>query len=1050
MSKPGFQFTTPPGDNQESWDADALSNFIRVYKVLQLGPWPIAEFEAPSQLPPPGSFDRCIAVVGTGTQRWVYLSNGSTWSKIGRQAPFQADSTATTVAGLRADFNAFIDKLRNSGWMRGSEPDDPFSLYLSRMAVETWANVTLIDLPRLTRIGAEVWADRPPVLETIALTRMGGEAWATYTAEDRTNPSFPRAIGGFLSPNKAQITASQGARWETDGRYHACVVWHHNLGGPWVAKLRETRPNAIVIASGGEHLLEDLLSTPGYEDWFLRTSGGAPFYNGPPVPQFNATNAYGVLLPDPVTRPAAWTLPPGNISSATFIARQIWMAARPDLFDWDGYNNDWFWENLLAGVPDYNRDGVEDAYAVANPLYQEDRIHYLEAMRAVFAQVCGRDLMMTVNPGTASAGSYLLPALSAYGSEGWIWTPYWWGAYQALRTSMREDLGLPNKLGMFFYYRQSGFNALENNYLAVDDAVTYRTNEPPSAVNASDDPQRKINMRCRYHGFPWVRFCITLACLGDGWVSMSSIEHGISLDYDEFGADLGQPLSEYPWRIAKGPVAPGRVPNSDPNWPADELTGATNLYGAVFVMPFERGCVLHYVPRNYLQTTVNVTATDIQTAYTALGLGTAPTLYRIRSAQAPVQVFVGACQDLADNDNLFGRETVGTWNATTKTSWLAAAADNSLGVNGQVAYWKAAGSGSNTLRWRFRIDVTDDYEVFVKHPVAGSPSSPGYLTAYETSPGVSQPLFTHGAVATDATYTVQHDDGGGSKTTTGAGPINLNDKVRGHRLGTFHFVAGEDYYVELSDDADGIVVADGIYLQSVNARHNDGTAFSSQRMFGGVASVREYNPTNATYKPVSGDGLVLRTTPNHTPNLAGIVGNFPCHDTTPGTNHRECLYVGAWEDASDPTHVNDTPPADWPIGDVSQDNPYFARQVWGFELFDVHQVGYRKIAAGTSGAKARYIYRVCFAGSYVIQEWHGWVGKDVSGAECSSVPYAVKVNDVSQFTGSINQSTNFGRWNNVRTVLNLQVGDVVELELNAATATGGTVVISDAVRFFLL
>ena len=40
------------------------------------------------------------------------------------QAPFQADSSATSIAGLREDFNALLGNLRDAGLMAAETPAD--------------------------------------------------------------------------------------------------------------------------------------------------------------------------------------------------------------------------------------------------------------------------------------------------------------------------------------------------------------------------------------------------------------------------------------------------------------------------------------------------------------------------------------------------------------------------------------------------------------------------------------------------------------------------------------------------------------------------------------------------------------------------------------------------------------------------------------------------------------------------------------------------------------------------------------------------------------
>lgn len=110
MARPSFA-AVPHG--AQSWDAIVDSNFDKIGAT----PAPLAEFANVGALPAAGAYDRCVAVVtddGNGYAA-IVISNGTTWKILGTQAAAQADSTATTVADLKTDFNALLAKLRASG-----------------------------------------------------------------------------------------------------------------------------------------------------------------------------------------------------------------------------------------------------------------------------------------------------------------------------------------------------------------------------------------------------------------------------------------------------------------------------------------------------------------------------------------------------------------------------------------------------------------------------------------------------------------------------------------------------------------------------------------------------------------------------------------------------------------------------------------------------------------------------------------------------------------------------------------------------------------------
>jgi BNR repeat-like domain len=129
-----------------------------------------------------------------------------------------------------------------------------------------------------------------------------------------------------------------------------------------------------------------------------------------------------------------------------------------------------------------------------------------------------------------------------------------------------------------------------------------------------------------------------------------------------------------------------------------------------------------------------------------------------------------------DNGGGLGFEVHGSW-------------PSSRGVPGYYGFnylTHSRGSGANVARWRPAIPGDDRYEVLVSY--AADPNR-----------------------ATNATYVVHHGEG--------STPVAVNQKLHGVpevrtgewvSLGIFPFRAGLDGYVELSDAADGVVIADGV------------------------------------------------------------------------------------------------------------------------------------------------------------------------------------------------------------------------------------------------
>ncbi|MDY6953590.1 MAG: hypothetical protein SWE60_18935 [Thermodesulfobacteriota bacterium] len=97
--------------------------------------------------------------------------------------------------------------------------------------------------------------------------------------------------------------------------------------------------------------------------------------------------------------------------------------------------------------------------------------------------------------------------------------------------------------------------------------------------------------------------------------------------------------------------------------------------------------------------------------------------------------------------------------------------------------WNEAGTGTDTATWNPYVPVTDDYKVYAR-------------------------WVTHPNRATDAPYTINYD--GGSET------IDIDCTTAGcvwNLLGTYPFAVGTSGSIVLSDDADGILIADAIKLE---------------------------------------------------------------------------------------------------------------------------------------------------------------------------------------------------------------------------------------------
>jgi len=105
---------------------------------------------------------------------------------------------------------------------------------------------------------------------------------------------------------------------------------------------------------------------------------------------------------------------------------------------------------------------------------------------------------------------------------------------------------------------------------------------------------------------------------------------------------------------------------------------------------------------------------------------------------------------------------------------------------------------------------------------------------------------------------------------------------------------------------------------------------------------------------------------------------------------------------------------------------------------DIHRYGYAK--STNSGATATYRAQINVSGNYMISEWHPNVADDGQGSACGNVGYNTSWGD----SGSINQGSNSGRWNQITSgpvYLGTGVSTVT------LTAPGVCATASDAIRW---
>lgn len=111
MSRPS-RITIQSG--QEGWDADTNDDFTLA--GIGANPMLAPEFGSEGALPTAGLWDRCVVAVDNATSGWtLYISDGTNWVPLAKQATAQAASAGWADATAQTDFNALLTKLRASG-----------------------------------------------------------------------------------------------------------------------------------------------------------------------------------------------------------------------------------------------------------------------------------------------------------------------------------------------------------------------------------------------------------------------------------------------------------------------------------------------------------------------------------------------------------------------------------------------------------------------------------------------------------------------------------------------------------------------------------------------------------------------------------------------------------------------------------------------------------------------------------------------------------------------------------------------------------------------
>lgn len=804
--------------------------------------------------------------------------------------------------------------------------------------------------------------------------------------QDTTSTSsqnFPQIASGLIG---AGGVSSIGANWYMNAYHGRLVLWRSLYGRTLVAPAKVLFPDRIFIATSDLYLHAPDQLAPLYDDWWLKDGSGQYVELTADRATYlpNGADAFKTLHDNPIN-------PGSDIDVLQYLASlRVQGEAQPALYAWDGWEHDWFLDASPYGTTwDYNRDGSNDG-ALGTTRLQETQRNYIEALTLAWISATGKPPILGYNSGQFQSYSGFQDLVSFRISEHDKYEHPTWNYFRGLSLRNLSDFGGYQPLGAILVPNFDGGVDWSEWAMTPPTELTNRTDEP--LTNYLDtyfnyDPLRKVNWKARQSNFAYSRFLTTLCCMGDAWLSQTYGPGNLADWYfDEYHTDLGAPLGPA-YRLGKGPRPTNPTPLPDLG-PTDQPTPSvdeTRLYGCALIRFFERGVAVCYLPRNDWMTTIEITEADLQAAAAALGLSWAGPYYKFLGTQAPVAVYVDDSMVTSDNDD-FGVTTAGTWIQTTAAHWT----ESQVAAWGNTAKVKAAGAGTGTVQWVFEVPVEDDYDVWVMLPHrshgpdmwesdgGGGRQAAGYLNQIFdfAEEGLTGPF------ATNAHYTINHDDGAGTPTDSTA-TADLSANVRAQKLGTFHFRAGVFYHVILDDGngADGPLIADGLYLEAKSALYNDGSQFNSVRFFGGVSTTRDINPTGSVNKDIVGDGIILKTEADFLSQVGMVSGAFPINGTYPGVAEAE--FFGTWVNQYVPSHYPNT---------VANDNPHWSQMATGTERGGLDQWGYKEAAQSASNYA---IHRIPIrrAGLYDIYEWHGWRGQTNLGNQASNVPYEVRVVD---------------------------------------------------------
>ena len=266
---------------------------------------------------------------------------------------------------------------------------------------------------------------------------------------------------------------------------------------------------------------------------------------------------------------------------------------------------------------------------------------------------------------------------------------------------------------------------------------------------------------------------------------------------------------DYQYHAANG-AAPGTliIDNRDAGfsnpsgWPASSATagyyGLDDVEKLVIPVSASSGTILDNSDTTFTKVGTWTAAT------TPAGFNGSNYLYHAASTVPPGTVFV---------DNTDTNVTkVGTWTTSTAVT----------GYYGSNFAYRAAGTGANKFTWSPKPATTDQYMVYAR------------WTSNSTR-------------ATNARYTINYN--GGSTV------VIANQQANGgmwNLLGTYSFKAATSYAITLTDQANGVVVADAVMLVPVNAIYNSTswnfsvTATGQYQVYGRWVAATD-RATNATY-----------------------------------------------------------------------------------------------------------------------------------------------------------------------------------------------------------